>query len=176
MGMQLRPVHPPTGMRDPFYSPARDLAHVGPKLCALAVESLEDEWREDWFSEYLDFRAVTDEKLADGVKKLASALNNITDPNKSFEEAMQESGFSGLSDAVRIALYIRLGQILLSAIWSAVRDSYAADSEPPAEIAEIAGLAQKLAYKGEEKEKEEGGGSGRDGEDESDAGVPTPFG
>ena len=71
-----------------------------------------------------------------GADKLAQALNKIvtaTDP----PTAMDETGFSSLPHPVQLAIYCKLGQVLLAAVWSGVKDVSKPDSDPPVTIEEL---------------------------------------
>jgi len=124
--------------RDPFYSPERDIAHIGPSLAYGAMVALEEEHWEPWLREFLEDNGVTYEDLVvtEAPKQFASALNQIIKLENPVV-AMEKAGFDQLAPAIQMLFYARLGQVCLAAIWAGVKDVSQADDEPPATIREL---------------------------------------
>jgi hypothetical protein len=127
---------PRAGARDPHYSPERDLAHCGTELVRATMYALDEKYYEDWFKEFFDAHDLTEQDLVIACEKFSHAFNkviNISDPPK----ALAEEGFSSLPYPVQLAFYCKLGQVFLSAIWSAIKDVSRPDSDPPVTIEEL---------------------------------------
>lgn len=136
MALQWRRKESRAGARDPFYTIERDLAYVGSDLVRAAMHALDEQYYEEWFKQFFVEHGLTEEDLVVGVSKFAQAFNKVitlTDP----PAAMDESGFSDLPYPVQMAFYCKLGQVLLAAIWSAVKDVAKPDSDPPVTIEEL---------------------------------------
>lgn len=127
-----------SNVRDAFYSPQRDLAYVGPEIIKRAMQALREELWEPWLAEFLHSLDITEQTLIDteAPRKLAEAVNSIIKA-KTPPAALETSGFDKLPAAVQLLFYARIGQVLLAATWSAVKDVSAPDSAPPATLQDI---------------------------------------
>lgn len=124
---------PRAGARDPNYSPERDLAHAGTDLVRASMYALDEQYYEDWFREFFAANGLEERDLVEGCTKFVEGFNKIigmADP----PTALADSGFSALPHPVQLAFYCKLGQVFLSAIWSAVKDVSRPDSDPPVTI------------------------------------------
>lgn len=163
--LQLRRKEARAGQRDPYYSPERDLAHIGPSIVRGAMVAMEEKFWEPWFRELLEANGVTYDKILETSAPLlmAKALNRVIaveDPVK----AVDESGFSGLPPGIQMAFYVRLGQVLLSAVWAGVKDVGRPDSDPPAAFEELLEDVEK-AFRGFLQEEEDAEGASKLAED-----------
>lgn len=124
------------GNRDKWYTPARDVANIGPELVRLGVVSLEEKFWEPWFKQYMADHSLSYEDLGPAAVKLAKGVNRIIALGNP-TEALQESGFSELPPPLQAAFYCKMGQVLLAAIWAGIKDVSQPDSSPPPTIADI---------------------------------------
>lgn len=135
--LQWRPKDGKANTRDAFYSPARDLAHIGPEIVKRAMQSL-DAPLEPWLAAFLDEQGITIDKIVDeqAPLKMARVVNQIVQ-TQDLGEALKTSGFEDLPAAIQLLFYARIGQVALAATWSAVKDVSLPDSAPPAGLEEI---------------------------------------
>lgn len=136
MGLQWRRKEARAGQRDQFYTIERDIAHIGIDLIRAGLHALMPQHHETWFAEFCADNVVTDEAIRDGVVRLAAAVNEIV-RTKHPPAALEASGFNALPYAVQVAIYCKLGQVLLAAIWTGVKDVSKPESAPPASIEEL---------------------------------------
>jgi hypothetical protein len=141
--LQWRPKDGKANVRDAFYSPSRDLAYVGPEIIKRAVCALREELWEPWLAEVMLRNDVNEKLLIDteAPLKLAKAVNSII-KEETPPAAMAASGFDALPGAIQLLFYARIGQVLLAATWSAVKDIHAPDSAPPATLQDILDAAE----------------------------------
>ena len=135
---QLRRKEARAGQRDPYYNPERDLAHIGPFIVKGAMQAMETEQWEPWLAQFCEEQGITYDSIieSDAPLMLAKALNLIIGSDHP-PAAMKEVGFDQLPGAMQLLFYGRLGQVLLAATWSAVKDVSRPDSDPPAAITEL---------------------------------------
>jgi len=135
---QVRKKDPRAGRRDPYYSPERDFAHVGPYLLRGAMLAMDEESWEPWLQEFNAANDITVETIMESKAPiiLAQAMNLII-KSATPPAAMEEVGFDKLSPAMQMLFYSRLGQVLLAAIWAGVKDVSRPDSDPPIAIEEF---------------------------------------
>ena len=140
--LQWRPKDGKANTRDAFYSPARDLAYIGPEIIKRAMSSL-DGTIEPWLAEFLVTNNVTIDTLIEtkAPLKFATAVNQIIKA-ASPVDAVEASGFAELPAAIQLLIYARIGQVMLAATWSCVKDVSAPDSSPPAAIEDILQAAE----------------------------------
>lgn len=135
---QVRRKEPRAGRRDPFYTPERDIAHVGPYLLRGAMTAMDPDSWEPWLQEFNAANGITYESIMESKAPLllAEALNlmikEVHPP-----AAMKKVGFDKLSPAMQMLFYARMGQVLLGAIWSGVKDVSRPDADPPVAIEEF---------------------------------------
>lgn len=129
-------------VRDAFYSPARDVAYIGPKVIERAMFALNEECWEPWLKEYLDSQGVTVDTLIETAAplKLAKLVNQVI--KAPLQEAIPAAEFDKLPAAIQLLFYARIGQVFLAAMWSAVKDVNAPDSDPPATIESIMAMVE----------------------------------
>jgi hypothetical protein len=123
-------------VRDKYYAPRRDLAHIGMGLSRAAMAALDEEFWEPWFRQFLTDHGVDTPTLVEGAKRYALALMKIIDTANPVV-ALEESKFSELPPAVQLAFYTKLGQVFLAAIWTGVKDTRKPGSAPPAEVSDL---------------------------------------
>ena len=136
MPLQWRRKEPRAGGRDMFYTIERDLAYIGPDLVRAAMYALDEQYYEEWFKQFFVEHGLTEEDLIVAVRKFSPAFADIiktTDP----PAALAASGFSELPYPAQLAFYCKLGQVLLAAVWSGVKDVAKPESDPPITIEEL---------------------------------------
>ena len=135
---QLRRKESRAGRRDPYYTPERDLAHIGPNIVKGAMVSIEEKFWEPWLKEYLDRNGITYDTVLETKTPLlfAQALNKIIRAENPVV-ALEETGFTELPHPLQMLIYTRLGQVFLCAVWAAVKDVGKPDDAPPASIQEL---------------------------------------
>lgn len=135
--VQARPKGPQSeNVRSEYYAPERDLAHVGVKLIHAAMHALDDQYQEPWFKDFMRKYDVQVNELGKGAQLLASALNHVISV-KDPVTALQIVGFDKLPPPVQMALYCKMGQVLLSATWSGIKDVKMANSLPPMSVKDL---------------------------------------
>jgi len=124
--------------RDPFYSPERDLAHIGPNLAYGAMVSMEEKFWEPWLNDFMaDNDVIYDDIVAtEAPKKFAQAMNQIIKLENP-RVAMEASGFADLPPAIQMLFYARFGQVALAAVWAGVKDVSQPDDLPPATLRDL---------------------------------------
>ena len=136
-------VNPKTPQDARFYSPERDLAYIGSDLIRASMYALDDQYQEEWFKEFLAKYAVDEKDMAEAAATLAQACNRIIGDENPVV-ALEAVGFTELPPPLQMALYCKMGQVLLSAIWSGVKDTSKQGSEPPATIQELIQTAEDV--------------------------------
>jgi len=124
--------------RDPWYTPERDIAHIGPNIVHGAMVSIEEKYWEPWFRDFLHDNGVTYQEVLDteAPRKMARALSQVI-KLKNPAVALEQSGFSDLRPAIQALFYVRLGQVLLATVWSGVKDVGKPDDGPPASFQDL---------------------------------------
>jgi hypothetical protein len=117
------------------------------------MHALDERYYEDWFKEFFTEAGLSEEHLVYGAEKFAQAFNKIVSSSDP-PAAMDEAGFSSLPHPVQLAIYCKLGQVLLAAVWSGVKDVSKPDSDPPVTIEElledVCSIADKFRVGGDE--------------------------
>lgn len=124
-----------------FYSPQRDIAYIGPDLIRASLAALDEQWQEPWFKEYWAQQGLTEEQLGEAAKLLGAACNRMMDDANPVL-ALEAVGFDKQPGAVQMAIYTKMGQVLLAAIWAGVKDVGTAGSDPPERVQAILATAQ----------------------------------
>jgi hypothetical protein len=132
---QIRRKDARAGQRDPFYSPERDVAYIGPNVIHGAMVSIEEKFWEPWLREFMDangidYQAVVD---SDAPTLMAEALNTIIHTANPVV-ALEAAGFTKLPHAIQMLFYARIGQCFLASLWASVKDVAKPEDVPPASI------------------------------------------
>lgn len=135
---QVRRKEARAGQRDPYYSPERDIAHVGPYMAKAAMHALEPQFWEPWLKEFLDEQGITLDTILESKAPLllAQAMSRVI-KSENPPAAMKEVGFDTLPPAIQLLFYARLGQVYLAAVWAGVKDVGRPDSDPPIAFTEL---------------------------------------
>lgn len=134
---QYRRTTPRGHVRDPYYSPERDLAYIGPPMIHRSLEFLEktpETFRA--LKDFIDTEGLSEEEIVEGVKAYAKLCAEVID-QKDPATAMAETGFDQVPPKVQMVLLACLGFMALGAIWSGVKDVNVPGAEPPAEMSEL---------------------------------------
>lgn len=144
-----------------YYSPERDIAYVGPRLITAAFAAMDEQWVEPWYRQFCQDQGVTEEKMAEAAVILARACNRIVQDENPVV-ALEAEGFHQLPGAIQMAIYTKMGQVLLAAVWGGVKDISTAGSDPPERMAHILEVAQTVL-------RHFAGRRGQDGDEEAGA-------
>lgn len=123
----------PANANDRLYNPDRDLAYCMPHLIMRAFLGLDPDRQEPWIADFCKSQGITNEDLVKGVEAYTKYLNNtVLDPqfNQPFE-ALAEAGFFALPSAVQLIICAKLGQVVTSAFFPAIRDVTRDPESPP---------------------------------------------
>ena len=128
-------------VRDPMYSPHRDIAYIGQYLIHEAMCALDDQCEEEWFKRWMQDYNVTVDDLAAGASALAEAMQHMDKP---VLQVLEECKFTKLNSPAQAAIFIKLGQAFIAAIHVGVRDIHSADSGPPPAVADLADTVSEV--------------------------------
>jgi len=134
---------PRSGQRDPYYCPERDIAHNGPFLIRSALMALDEQFHEPWFKQYLSEHNVTLEQLWEAARLMCRTLRYVLQEHD-IGSALELSGFAALPAQLQVSIYTRLGQMLLAAIFSGIKDVNRPDSDPPLSIEELCCACEEI--------------------------------
>jgi hypothetical protein len=131
---------------DRFYSPDRDLAYCTPHLVMRAMRGLDPDNQEDWILDYLAEHKIDNDTLVKGAEVLAKYLNStMLDPQyKQPFEALTAAGYFALPQPVQTIICAKIGQVMISAFFSCIRDVTRTPENPPMDTAAIAQVAAEL--------------------------------
>jgi hypothetical protein len=141
--LQARKQKPRMGMRDPLYTPERDVAHVGPWLIERAMRGLDERPYEPWFEKYLEDQHVSWEDILEGVRRMGLALTQVIQQTD-IRQALEEAKFFELPPPVVGLLFMRLGQTFLGAVWVGVKDISDPESLAPLGLSQIVDMAEEV--------------------------------
>jgi hypothetical protein len=104
--------------------------------------TLREELWEPWLKDFLATQNVTEELLVivEAPQRLAKLVNLVN--KEELHNAIDKTAFDKLPAAIQLLFYARIGQVFLAAMWSAVRDVNAPDSDPPATLADIMAMVE----------------------------------
>lgn len=147
MPAQYRPRETFPERRMPLYCPERDLAHVGVGLIRASVFAHEERFWEDWYREYRKSQLLSDEHIEHGLTKLAE-MTKLIITEKNPLTAAAAVGFDQLRPEQQMAIYGKLGQVFLAAVWSGVKDVKAMNSPTPPEVCELVETVEDFVANG----------------------------
>lgn len=121
--MRFRPRGQMTSDQAAFYSPQRDLAHIGPHIFASACSVLFDSsvvTKEQ--IDYMQTHGITQEEMIKAVQTFQTYFHNAQDPAvKSIESAMEMSGIDDIRPPVRMLVFSRVGQVITGLLFPFIR-------------------------------------------------------
>jgi hypothetical protein len=128
------------------YSPDRDLAYCTPHLIHRAMKGLDPDTQEPWVTAYLKEQNIDTDALVQGAEVLANYFNKaLLDPQfKHPYEALESVGFFNLPQPVQTIICAKLGQVLISASFSSIRDVTRGPGEPSFDTKMIADVAEEF--------------------------------
>ena len=141
MPLQYRRKTPRAGTRDPYYTPERDLAYIGPELVYQAIASLEPD-ADSIFRKFISEHEIAETDVESAVRLFAKMCAEVIS-EKDPDTAAKQVRFDEVDLDLRIVILSALGAIALGAIWSGVKDVNTPDAEPPAAIEDL--VAQALS-------------------------------
>lgn len=139
---QLRRLQSRGGVRDPFYSPERDLAYLGPNLVYLAMEYLSRLPDDDPWLTCLA-QPVEESQLLPAVHGLGKAMCQVIQTGD-LEQALESSGFAQADAAAKLLIYAAIGKVALAAVWSTVKDVHRPQDSPPLAFTQLFEETEKL--------------------------------
>lgn len=131
MVTQLRPAG-----QDKFYSPQRDIAYIGAHVLSVAMRAADKENREDWYQKFLDDNNIDEDALDAAAHLFFKGAVTVIEMEHPVV-AMENSGFAMLPGAEQLAIYGKVGQVFLAALWSGIKDVSSPESDPPATITDM---------------------------------------
>lgn len=131
---QWRPLNNNELIRNPHYSPDRDLAYVGPSLVGMAMMSIDDELETPRFREWCKYYDVTLDEIKAGAEILGKAMYQM---DKYAIDVLEEHGFFELKLPVQAFFFKKLGEVTFAAIHYAVREVSPAGSNAPQSLQEF---------------------------------------
>jgi hypothetical protein len=131
---QWRPLEQNELIRNPHYSPDRDLAYVGPSLMGMAMMSIDDELETPRFKEWCKYYDVTLDEIKAGAEILGKAMYQM---DKYAIDVLKEQGFFELKLPVQAFFFKKLGEVTFAAIHYAVREVSPAGSKAPQALKEF---------------------------------------
>ena len=134
------------------FSPARDLAYLYAPACREAFRFLDEPNWPDYFRGWLEAVSVTQDDLAEGVKRFCEAHRYFVGDSSIHcaTEAFERAKFYELPSPVRILIFEILGETLMGGFFVAMRDVTQQGGIPPMApeltrmLAAGAALAQRL--------------------------------
>lgn len=132
MPLQMRPGspgRPPSDER--YYSPDRDIAWCFQPLAAAAVNGMRRDHWEPWYGEYLAATGTTEQDVARACMAMCKASTSfldtkITEP----AQALEAAGFFATPKPAQLAVAAKLGQVMLGAFFTAIRDVHQVGQKP----------------------------------------------
>jgi hypothetical protein len=134
MTLQFRPKG--AAPSDPFYAPDRDLAYIWPHLTKVALDQLaRDNWK-PWFADYFRYAGVTEADVADAGLAYARFFQHLCGPAGATDprEAFVRAGWFDLKPGAQVAMFMKMGQVVTMAYFTAVRDVTPDNGAPPADL------------------------------------------
>ena len=143
--LQFRPQPGHARSNDPLYNPQRDVAYLGPRLIAMAIEyAFKSAETEEWFKQFLNHYGLSRQVL----EPLGPAvLNLISSIHQDFGQALKTSGFSSLPVAAQVAFYTKMGQLLLASIHHGLRQITDINETHPKSVKKLAAKIDEIMQK-----------------------------
>lgn len=141
---QMRPEGQPGAMA---YAPQRDLANIYTPMLREVFQGLDEANWSPYLRQYFQENDVTEEDLGQAVKLIVEAHRLfIRDREvKSPEDAFTKAGANELPTPIRLALFSRIGEVLMGGFFIALRDVTTQGQKPPADFVEMIAAGRALA-------------------------------
>lgn len=110
------------------------------------MQGLDPDRQEEWVQIFLKDQKIDNDMLVRAAAVLATYMNQtMLDPqHKNPYDALNSAGFFNLPPAVQTIVCAKLGQVFMSAFFSAMRDITRDPSDPPLDTKAIAQVAADL--------------------------------
>ena len=129
--MRFRPRGQMTSDQAAFYSPQRDLAHIGPSLFAASCSVLFDPAVAT--KEQIDYMVehnITQDEVVLAVQTIQTYFHHAKDPAvKTIEEAMGKAGIESIRLPVRMLVFSRVGQVITGLMFPFIRQMNAIETK-----------------------------------------------
>lgn len=123
------------------YNPSRDIAYCWPNIMKSAMNRLSKGSALHWFISLIDKYGVSDEDLENTAKAMAlymALCNKPDDEPSDILSLMDKSGLTKCDDTSKMLLYAALGETMMAAFYSAIRDVLIEDEPSPLNDARLA--------------------------------------
>ncbi|MEM3061941.1 MAG: hypothetical protein QW303_00145 [Nitrososphaerota archaeon] len=141
--LQLRPISGTVPSRL-FYSPARDLAHCGDALMMISMRTLDDALaKNEAVKEFLIHNNIKESELMDGIDKLGLLYKKLH-LGEQFNSALHTSGFVNVAFPIKSLILMFVGDTLLRAIATAVKDVSTPETVPPVTVDQLMSEIEKV--------------------------------
>lgn len=141
---QMRPEGQPGAMP---YSPQRDLANIYTPMLKEVFRGLDEEHWSAYLRQYFTENDISQEDLGQAVKLIVEAHRlfirdrAVATP----EDAFTKAGAAELPTPIRLALFSRIGEVLMGGFFIALRDVTMQGQKPPADFVEMIAAGRSLA-------------------------------
>lgn len=125
------------------YNPARDIAYCWPNIMKSAMDRVSKGSATPWLIKRAIDNRITDEQLIKVAQSLASYMAMCNKPEDSpvgVYDTMEKSGLFGCDDAAKMLVYAALGETMMAAFHSAIRDVLVEDEPSPLNDKRLADL------------------------------------
>ena len=108
-----------------WYSPSRDLAYTLEFFVKFVVQALHPSHRSELTSDLIKRYGLSDDELKRGCESLVKFCTILrSNPAIDFDVLLNESGFAGLPDGVKVAIGYSLGRALLGASYTSIQQAF----------------------------------------------------
>jgi hypothetical protein len=125
----------PKDSKGPHYHPERDFAYITPTLMKQAIENMSAP-RNPEYEDWKKSNSITDAEIVLAAEALADAQTdfvNAADPVSSLQQALQRRKFFDLPLPVRLYMMAMIGEVMVGAWFTAVREVTQVGEESPAQ-------------------------------------------
>lgn len=116
------------------YNPARDIAYCWPNIMKSAMDRVSTGSALPWLIKAAGDNHVTDEQLIIVAQAMASYMTMCNKPDDSpnnVHDTMEKSGLFKCDAAAKMVVYAALGETMMAAFYSAIRDVLVEDEPSP---------------------------------------------
>lgn len=116
------------------YNPARDIAYCWPNIMKSAMDRVSKGSALPWLIKRAIDNRITDEQLIMVAQSLANYMalcNKPDDSSAGVHDTMEKSGLFKCDDTAKMLVYAALGETMMAAFYSAIRDVLVEDEPSP---------------------------------------------
>ena len=116
------------------YNPSRDIAYCWPQIMQSAMDRVSKGTGLPWFMELVKRHQVTDEALSKSAKAMANYMAMCGRPDEcpdNVKDTMEKSGLFECDDSSKMLIYAALGETMMAAFYSSIRDVLVEDEPSP---------------------------------------------